>query len=55
MEAYGGVDVYIHVFLTSELVGDEWSASCPGGFTREERVPGGWAPEPVWTWREKNS
>jgi hypothetical protein len=24
-----------HVFLTSALVGDEWSASCP-----RERVPG---------------
>jgi hypothetical protein len=27
MEAYGGVDVWMHVFLTSALVGDEWSAS----------------------------
>jgi hypothetical protein len=26
---YGGVDIKIHVFLTSALVGDEWSASCP--------------------------
>jgi hypothetical protein len=39
MKAYGGVDVYIHIFLTSALVGGEWSAwrSCP--FT-----PGGSAP-----------
>jgi hypothetical protein len=39
MKAYGGVDVYIHVFLTSALVGGE-SASRPGRFTREERAPG---------------
>jgi hypothetical protein len=40
MKAYGGVDVYIHVFLTSVLVSDEWSASRPGRFTRGERDPG---------------
>jgi hypothetical protein len=33
MKAYGGVDIYIHVFLTSALVGGEWSASRPGRFT----------------------
>jgi hypothetical protein len=33
MKAYGGVDVYIHIFLTSTLVGGEWSASHPGRFT----------------------
>jgi hypothetical protein len=27
----------IHVFLISALLGDEWSASCPGRFTPEER------------------
>jgi hypothetical protein len=27
MKASGGVDVYIHIFLTSALVGGEWSAS----------------------------
>jgi hypothetical protein len=27
MKAYGGVDVYIHIFLNSALVGGEWSAS----------------------------
>jgi hypothetical protein len=27
MKAYGEVDVYTHVFFTSELVGGEWSAS----------------------------
>jgi hypothetical protein len=33
MKTYGGVDVLIHVLLTSELVGGEWSASRPGHFT----------------------
>jgi hypothetical protein len=32
------VVVLIHVFLTSTLVGDEWSASCPGPFTPGERA-----------------
>jgi hypothetical protein len=42
MKRYGGVDVYlyIHLFLTSALVGDECSASHPGRFTRLERAPG---------------
>jgi hypothetical protein len=49
MKAYGGVDVYNHVFLTSALVGGERSASRPGRFTPEERAPvpteyeAGWA------------
>jgi hypothetical protein len=30
----------MHVFLTSALVGGEWSASCPGHFSPRERVPG---------------
>jgi hypothetical protein len=47
MKAYGGVDVQTHIFLTSALVGGEWSASLPGRFTPEERTPdthwlGGW-------------
>jgi hypothetical protein len=29
MKAYGGVDVQIHVILTSTLVGGEWSAHAP--------------------------
>jgi hypothetical protein len=33
MKAYGGVDVLIHVFLISALVGGEWSASRPGRST----------------------
>jgi hypothetical protein len=46
MKEYGGVDVEIHVFLTSALVG-EWSDSRPGHFTPRERDTftrwkGGW-------------
>jgi hypothetical protein len=40
MKAYGGIDVQIHIFLTSALVGGEWSASRPGHFTPEETAPG---------------
>jgi hypothetical protein len=40
MEAYGGVDVWIHISLTSALVCGEWSVSCLGHFTRGERAPG---------------
>jgi hypothetical protein len=40
MKAYGGVDVQIHIFLTSALVGGEWSASRPGRFTPRETAPG---------------
>jgi hypothetical protein len=47
MKAYKGVDVYIHVFLTSALVGGEWSPSRTSRFTPRERTPsthliGGW-------------
>jgi hypothetical protein len=35
-----GVDVQIHIFLTSALVGGEWSTSRPGRFTPGERAPG---------------
>jgi hypothetical protein len=47
MRAYGGVDVYIHIFLTSALAGGEWSASRPGRFNPGERALsanwiGGW-------------
>jgi hypothetical protein len=40
MKAYGGVDVEIHIFLTSALAGGECSASRPGRFTPGERAPG---------------
>jgi hypothetical protein len=40
MKAYGGVDVQIHIFLTSALAGGEWSASHPGRFTPFEIVTG---------------
>jgi hypothetical protein len=39
MKTYGGVDVQIHVFLTSVLVG-EWSASRTGRFTPRGKSPG---------------
>jgi hypothetical protein len=47
MKAYGGVDVYFHVFLTSTLVGGEWSVPRPCRFTPGERAlgthwTGGW-------------
>lgn len=55
MRTYGGVAVWIHVFLTSALVGGEWAALLPVRF-----IPGrapqlltgqeaGWDPEPLWT------
>jgi hypothetical protein len=47
MKAYREVDVQTHVFLTSALVGVEWSALCPTRFTPGESAPsthwiGGW-------------
>jgi hypothetical protein len=47
MKAYRGVDVYTHIFLTSALVGCQWSASHPGQFASGEKAPvthyiGGW-------------
>jgi hypothetical protein len=39
MKTYWGVAVYIHVFLTSALVGGEWSVSCSSRFTPGERTP----------------
>jgi hypothetical protein len=29
MKMYGGVDIWINIFLTSALFGGDWSASCP--------------------------
>jgi hypothetical protein len=47
MKANGGVDVQMHILITSVLVGGEWSASRPCRFTPGERTPstlwiGGW-------------
>jgi hypothetical protein len=42
MKAYGGVDVYFHIFLTSALAGGEWSTSRPGRFTPGTHWIGGW-------------
>jgi hypothetical protein len=39
MKVYGGVDVWIHIFLTSALAGGEWSVSRPGRFTPRESSP----------------
>jgi hypothetical protein len=39
MEAYGGVEVYIHILLTSAPAVGEWSASLPGLFNPGERAP----------------
>jgi hypothetical protein len=36
MKEYGEVDVYIHIILTSVLVGGEWLASHPGRFNSGE-------------------
>jgi hypothetical protein len=46
MKAYVGVNVYIHVSLTSTLVGGEWSASRPCLFTPGNHQKGG--PKQVW-------
>jgi hypothetical protein len=35
-----GVEVWIHIFLTSAKDGGEWSASCPSRFTPRGLAPG---------------
>jgi hypothetical protein len=42
MKAYRVMDVYIHIFLTSALIGGEWSALRPGRLPSlvPERAPG---------------
>jgi hypothetical protein len=40
MKTYGAVDVQIQIFLTSALLGGEWSDSHPARFTQGERAPG---------------
>jgi hypothetical protein len=42
MKAYVGVDVLIHILLTSALAGVEWSASRPRRFTPGTHSKGGW-------------
>jgi len=39
VKAYGGMEVWLHVFLTSALDGDEWSASRPSRFTPGKEPP----------------
>jgi hypothetical protein len=39
MEAYWGVEIQRHAFLTSALDGGERSDSRPGRFTPKERAP----------------
>jgi hypothetical protein len=40
MKAYGGEGVWSHIFLTSALVGGEWSVSRAGRSTPGEIAPG---------------
>jgi hypothetical protein len=40
MKAYGGVVIWIHIFLTSALVEGEWSVSRSGHFTPGEGIRG---------------
>jgi hypothetical protein len=46
MKAYGEVDVWIHVFLTSALAAGDWSASRPGRLTPGEKRQSGRRREP---------
>jgi hypothetical protein len=59
MKAYVGVDVWIHVFLISALVGGEWPASYPCRFTpREITTCARWIEDcvgPRMTWRKERS
>jgi hypothetical protein len=45
MKAYGGVDVYIHIFLTSALVGDSGQLHAPAA------LPLGKSPLYLLDWR----
>jgi hypothetical protein len=42
MKVYGGVDVQIHIFLTSALVGSQWSALRPCRFIPGETPGSHW-------------
>jgi hypothetical protein len=39
METQGGMEEWLHTFLTPAVDGGEWSASCPNNFTHRERAP----------------
>jgi hypothetical protein len=43
MKTHEGVEVHLHVFLTSTLDADEWLASRPDRLTSKE-----WAPNTYW-------
>jgi hypothetical protein len=51
MKVYGRVDISIHIFLTSAIVGGEWSDSRPGRFPPGKETPlhirwaAGWDPD----------
>ena len=40
IKAYGGVELYLQVFLTMSLDGIEWYAEHTSRFTRAENFPG---------------
>jgi hypothetical protein len=40
MKVYGGVDIQMHIFLTSALVGGEWSVSRSGRINSGEGADG---------------
>jgi hypothetical protein len=48
IKTYGGVDVWLHSFLTSALDGGEWSASLPGRFTLRKRAHDTYLYEAEW-------
>jgi len=42
VKTYGGVEVWLNVFLTWALAGGQTSASCSGRFTTSARWTGDW-------------